>query len=113
MNSPGSCEDGGCEILRNHDIEVRGNRIAAIVSRVGPGHVPDSQVNRGRGMLAIPGLINTHAHVPMGVFRGLVEDVDLSTWFDEFIWPLESNLTADDVFWDMQLGLAETIEACV
>ncbi|MCK5377290.1 MAG: amidohydrolase, partial [Acidobacteria bacterium] len=65
------------------------------------------------GLLAMPGLINTHAHVPMGIFRGLAEDVDIATWFNEYLWPLESNLGADDVFWGMQLGLAEMIESGV
>jgi 5-methylthioadenosine/S-adenosylhomocysteine deaminase len=49
----------------------------------------------------------------MGLFRGLAEDVDIATWFNDFIWPLESNLTAEDVYWGMQLGLAEMIEAGV
>ncbi len=65
------------------------------------------------GLLAVPGLINTHAHVPMGIFRGLAEDVDIETWFNEYMWPLEANLTAEDVFWGMQLGLAEMIAAGV
>jgi 5-methylthioadenosine/S-adenosylhomocysteine deaminase len=64
-------------------------------------------------MLAMPGLVNTHAHVPMGIFRGLAEDVDLATWFNEYMWPLEANLEAEDVFWGMQLGLAEMIQAGV
>jgi 5-methylthioadenosine/S-adenosylhomocysteine deaminase len=49
----------------------------------------------------------------MGLFRGLAEDVDIETWFNEYMWPLESNLTADDVYWGMQLGLAEMIAAGV
>lgn len=65
------------------------------------------------GKLALPGLINTHAHVPMVIFRGLGEDVPIETWFNEYIWPLESNLTEDDVYWGMLLGLVEMIEAGV
>jgi 5-methylthioadenosine/S-adenosylhomocysteine deaminase len=105
------CEDNRCEILRNHDILIRGNRIDQ-VAPTGSGGT-GAEVIDGEGMLAIPGLINTHAHVPMSIFRGLAEDVDISTWFNEYIWPLESNLVADDVFWGMQLGLAEMIEAGV
>jgi len=105
------CEDDRCEILRNHDILIRAKMIEH-VAPTGKAGVAD-EVIEGSGMLAIPGLINTHAHVPMGIFRGLAEDVDISTWFNEFIWPLESNLTAADVFWGMQLGLAEMIEAGV
>ena len=107
------CEDDSCRILRDHDILIRGNRIEAILPAASHGDRGAREVLPGAGMLAIPGLINTHAHVPMGIFRGLAEDVDISTWFNEFIWPLESNLTADDVFWGMQLGLAEMIESGV
>jgi 5-methylthioadenosine/S-adenosylhomocysteine deaminase len=105
------CEDDQCEILRSHDILIRDSRIERVAPTGGAG-AADEAIDGG-GMLALPGLINTHAHVPMAIFRGLAEDVDISTWFNEFIWPLESNLTADDVYWGMQLGLAEMIEAGV
>ena len=107
------CEDDRHHLLRNHDILIRGNRIEAVEPTGSVGEADTFEVIPGAGMLAIPGLINTHAHVPMGIFRGLAEDVDISTWFNEYIWPLESNLTAADVFWGMQLGLAEMIEAGV
>jgi 5-methylthioadenosine/S-adenosylhomocysteine deaminase len=64
-------------------------------------------------MVAMPGLINTHSHVPMVIFRGLAEDVSLETWFNDYMWPLESNLQEEDVYWGMLLGLAEMIEAGV
>ena len=105
------CEGERCEVLRHHDILIRGNRIERVAPNAGSDTV--AHVIDGSGMLAIPGLINTHAHVPMGIFRGLAEDVDIATWFNDYIWPLESNLTADDVYWGMQLGLAEMIEAGV
>jgi 5-methylthioadenosine/S-adenosylhomocysteine deaminase len=105
------CEGDRCEILQNHDILIRGNRIEEVAPGGGTGGA--DEIIDGAGMLAMPGLINTHAHVPMGIFRGLAEDVDISTWFNDYIWPLESNLTADDVYWGTQLGLAEMIEAGV
>ena len=61
----------------------------------------------------MPGLINTHAHTPMVYFRGLVEDVTVEEWFNDYIWPMESNLTEEDVYWGMLLGLAEMIECGV
>jgi 5-methylthioadenosine/S-adenosylhomocysteine deaminase len=64
-------------------------------------------------MLAMPGLINTHAHAPMVIFRGLAEDVSIERWFNEFMWPLESNLTEEDVYWGMLLALVEMIEGGV
>ena len=107
------CVSDECRVLRDQDIMIRDNRIAAIGPTGDEGVGETVEVIPGAGMLAMPGLINTHAHVPMGLFRGLAEDVDIATWFNEYIWPLESNLRADDVFWGMQLGLAEMIEAGV
>ena len=107
------CGGDRCEVLRGQDILIRGNRIEDVrpTGMIGPGEV--DEIVAGRGLLAMPGLINTHAHVPMCLFRGLAEDVDIATWFNDYIWPLESNLTADDVYWGMQLGLVEMVEAGV
>ena len=107
------CQDDRAEVLRDQDLLIRGNRIEAVqpTGSIDPGRC--REVIDASGLLAMPGLINTHAHVPMGIFRGLAEDVDLDTWFNEYMWPLESNLTEEDVFWGMQLGLAEMIEAGV
>jgi len=105
-------ERGVPTIARNQDLVVRGNRIEAI-RPTGQPPEPDLDVIEARQMLAMPGLINTHAHVPMVLFRGLAEDVPLERWFNEFIWPLESNLTEEAVYWGMQLGLIEMIEGGV
>jgi 5-methylthioadenosine/S-adenosylhomocysteine deaminase len=107
------CTDDRCEVLRDQDIVIRGSRIADVRPTGEAGRAEDVEIIPGRGLLAMPGLINTHAHVPMCLFRGLAEDVDIATWFNDYIWPLESNLTADDVYWGMQLGLVEMIEAGV
>jgi 5-methylthioadenosine/S-adenosylhomocysteine deaminase len=49
----------------------------------------------------------------MVLLRGLAEDVAIERWFNEYIWPLESNLQQEDVYWGMTLGLAEMIRAGV
>jgi 5-methylthioadenosine/S-adenosylhomocysteine deaminase len=80
----------------NQDIAISGIRIYAIEPT---GHIQPEEaqcVIEARGLLAIPGLVNTHAHVPMVLFRGLVEDVPITAWFNDYIWPLESYLTAED-----------------
>ncbi|WP_257453105.1 amidohydrolase [Archangium lipolyticum] len=103
---------GTLTVVRNQDILVRGNRIAEIRPTGRPPE-PGVTVLEGQRMLAMPGLINTHAHVPMVLFRGLAEDVSIERWFNEFIWPLESNLTEEDVYWGALLGLLEMIEGGV
>ena len=101
------------DVLRDQDILVSGNTITSIQStgQLDPSHF--RQVIDARRMLAMPGLINTHAHVPMVIFRGLAEDVSIEKWFNDYMWPLESNLQAEDVYWGMLLGIAEMIEAGV
>jgi 5-methylthioadenosine/S-adenosylhomocysteine deaminase len=100
-------------VFSDRDILIRNSRIDAIqpTGKADPSHF--KQVIDANGLLAMPGLINTHAHVPMVIFRGLAEDVSIEKWFNDYMWPLESNLQAEDVYWGMQLGLAEMIEAGV
>ena len=103
--------DEMARVLPDHDILIRGNRI----ERIAPSGAIDAsharQVIDAAGQLAMPGFINCHAHVPMALWRGLGEDVNLESWFNDYIWQLEANLQPEDVFWGMQLGLLEMIEA--
>ena len=96
-----------------HDILIRGNRIETVM-KTGTIDPSTSQFVIGaQGMIALPGLINTHCHTAMAVFRGLAEDVTVEQWFNNYIWPVESNLTPEDVYWATLLGLVEMIEAGV
>jgi 5-methylthioadenosine/S-adenosylhomocysteine deaminase len=107
-------KDGGqVSILQNCDVLISGNRVEAVqpTGKADPSHF--RQVIEANGLLVMPGLINTHAHVPMVIFRGLAEDVSIEKWFNDYMWPLESNLQAEDVYWGMQLGLAEMIRGGV
>jgi 5-methylthioadenosine/S-adenosylhomocysteine deaminase len=101
------------DILRAHDVLIEGAYIRAVqpTGQADPSQFDD--VIRAGGQLVMPGLINTHAHVPMVIFRGLAEDVSIERWFNEFIWPLESNLQPDDVYWGMLLGAAEMLRGGV
>jgi 5-methylthioadenosine/S-adenosylhomocysteine deaminase len=103
---------GKLTLARHQDILVRGGRIAEL-RPTGQAPEPGVTVLEANRMLAMPGLINTHAHVPMVLFRGLAEDVPIERWFNDFIWPLESNLTETDVYWGALLGLIEMIEGGV
>lgn len=105
--------DGLPTVARHQDIAIDGNRITALGPTAPLPSDPALAVIEGKGRLAMPGLINTHAHVPMVIFRGLAEDVSIERWFNEFMWPLESNLQAEDVYWGMMLGLMEMIEGGV
>ncbi|MCX8188087.1 MAG: amidohydrolase [Nitrososphaeria archaeon] len=49
--------------------------------------------------IAIPGLINCHTHAAMNLFRGACDDLPLKLWLEKKIWPLESKLTSEDLFY--------------
>lgn len=105
--------NGTPQVALQQDIFIHGRTIekvapAGSLTAAGYPEVLDAQ-----GLLAIPGLLNTHAHVPMVLFRGLVEDVSIESWFNDYIFPMESNLTPEDVYWGALLGLAESIQAGV
>lgn len=101
------------EIRRNQDIIIDSGQIVEIRPAQTANAPQARDVIEAGEQLAMPGLINTHAHVPMVIFRGLAEDVSIERWFNEFMWPLESNLTEEDVYWGMLLGLVEMIEGGV
>jgi 5-methylthioadenosine/S-adenosylhomocysteine deaminase len=98
-------------LLPRHSIAVGEGYIVRIAPHV--IDEPARETITARGMLAIPGLINGHAHTAMSLFRGVVEDVPIEAWFNDHIWPMETNLTAEDVYWGALLGIAEMIEAGV
>jgi 5-methylthioadenosine/S-adenosylhomocysteine deaminase len=103
-------KDGQPQIAVQQDIDIRGRKIHAIGRDLSVPEDVQTQVIEGQGLLAIPGLMNTHAHVPMVLFRGMVEDVSVQSWFNDYVFPLESNLTPEDVYWGALLGMAEMIE---
>ncbi len=100
-------------VVPAQDIAISGNRIQAILPTGQADASRFGAVIEAHGMIAMPGLINCHAHVPMVLFRGLAEDVSIDRWFNDYIWPLEHNLTPGDVFTGELLGAAEMIRAGV
>jgi 5-methylthioadenosine/S-adenosylhomocysteine deaminase len=67
-------------------------------------------VIEGKNKIALPGLVNTHTHLAMTLFRGFADDLPLKEWLEEKIWPQEAKLTAEDVYWGSLLGICEMIK---
>ncbi|QHY94929.1 5-methylthioadenosine/S-adenosylhomocysteine deaminase [Streptomyces sp. S4.7] len=61
----------------------------------------------------MPGLINCHTHTPMVALRGIAEDLPIEEWFNEWIWPIETNLTDRDIELGALLACAEMIRGGV
>src|SRR6266849_5095383 len=83
-------QDAQRRVIPNVSVRVEDGRIAEIgrLRRLAKDKVIDC-----RRMVLIPGLINTHTHLAMTLFRGYADDLELQEWLEKKIWPLEKKLT--------------------
>jgi 5-methylthioadenosine/S-adenosylhomocysteine deaminase len=103
--------DGSRRVIDEGGIAVSGGRIMAIGPRaeIEKAYTSRQRVNAA-GKLIVPGLINGHTHIPMVLFRGLADDLDLQDWLTKYIFPAEAkNVSEDFVRAGTRLGLAEMI----
>src|SRR5687767_15864185 len=103
--------DGERRIIENGAIAVDDGKIYAVgTHKVTTGAIKCRQTIDATGKIIIPGLINAHTHVPMSLFRGIADDLDLQEWLTKYIFPAEAkNVTEDFVRAGTRLGLAEMI----
>lgn len=59
------------------------------------------------GCVVIPGLVNAHTHAAMALLRGYADDLDLQTWLNDYIWPLEATFGPDDIYLGAKLCAVE------
>lgn len=83
--------DGDGTIFTDGAVAVENGRIVAVgpAAEVAPAY-PDAERIDATGELVIPGLINAHTHVPMTLFRGLADDLELMDWLQAHIFPAEA-----------------------
>ncbi|MEP6718768.1 MAG: amidohydrolase [bacterium] len=98
-------------VIQDAGLAVQGGRIVAIGSRADiAGNYSAPQTINAAGRLIVPGLINGHTHIPMTLFRGLADDLDLQDWLTKYIFPAEAkNVSEEFVRAGTRLGLAEMI----
>ncbi|MGG4551112.1 amidohydrolase [Paenibacillus humicus] len=70
----------------------------------------NAEVMDGKGLLFLPGLINTHGHAAMSLLRGYGDDMVLQKWLQEKMWPMEAKFTGNDVYWGTALSVLEMIK---
>lgn len=92
--------------IEKKDILIEDNTIANIGKALKGEDVIDAS-----GYLVMPGLINTHTHLAMTLFRGYADDVPLQEWLRDYIWPKEMNLTPKDCYYGNLLGIIEMIKS--
>lgn len=97
----------GGKVEEGKNILIEGMRIRSFPEDV--EGISSDEVIDGKGMLALPGLINTHTHVAMTLFRSYADDLALMDWLQNMIWPAEAHLDDDIVYWGSMLAFAEMI----
>jgi len=104
-------EDAQHRVIENGAIAIRGERIVGVGTRaeIDRQFQAKQRLDRPDAILA-PGLINTHTHAAMSLFRGIADDLKLQDWLEKFIFPAEAkNVTPDFVRWGTRLGCLEML----
>ena len=103
--------DAARRVIDNGAIAVVHGRIVAIGPRAEIEKTFQARETLdAKGRVIIPGLINGHTHIPMTLFRGLADDLDLQDWLTKYIFPAEAkNVSEEFVRAGTRLGLAEMI----
>ena len=89
------------------NIYIEGNTIKTIAPEI---IIHADKIINGSKKAAVPGMTNGHTHAAMTLMRGYADDMHLMPWLHEKIWPLEANLTEDDVYWGAKLACLEMIK---
>ena len=89
------------------DIVIENNIITDIVDKYDD---EADEVIDAKGKIVMPGLINCHTHLGMSIFRATNDNLGLDDWLNKKIWPIENNMTDEDVYYSTLLSCLEMLE---
>jgi len=101
------------DYLQHHSLVIQQGRIEAVLptATVDGNYTAEETIDLTDHAL-IPGLINSHTHASMSLFRGLADDLPLMDWLNNHIWPAESKwVNAEFVKDGTRLAIAEMIKS--
>ena len=83
--------DSASRVLTRGAVAIRGNSIIAVDAGevIAASYIARDTLDAG-GQVVMPGLINTHTHAPMVLYRGLADDLALMDWLQKYIFPAEA-----------------------
>ncbi|MBM69328.1 MAG: N-ethylammeline chlorohydrolase [Haliea sp.] len=100
------------QVLENHSLAIRDDRIVAIVPRTDATRLSATDVFELPGHALLPGLVNAHGHAAMSLLRGYADDLPLMPWLEQHIWPAEGrHVSAEFVADGAALAIAEMLRA--
>lgn len=87
---------------------IEGNRFLRIEDHIVE---PAATIIDGTDKALLPPFYNAHTHAAMSLLRGCAEDMPLSEWLQDKIWPLEAKMKADDMYIGTRLAILEMIKS--
>jgi 5-methylthioadenosine/S-adenosylhomocysteine deaminase len=105
--------DGTRRVIPFGAVAIDRDRIAAVgpADEIAARYSAAQRID-ARGQIILPGLINTHTHAPMVLFRGLADDLALMDWLNNYIFPAEAKTVSPDfVRIGTRLAALEMIES--
>ena len=94
---------------KKQSLLIKDDLIAEISDEIDETNV--DKIIDAEGKILLPGLVNTHTHLSMTLFRGLADDLSLDSWLNDHIWPMEANLNGDYCYIGALLGAVELIKS--
>ena len=93
------------------DIIIENDKILKIGKNIIKDYDCDKVIDAS-GKVVMPGIINTHAHVPMSIFRETADGYTLQDWLENKIWPMEAKFEKipDAIYKASLLTFAEMIK---
>ena len=97
-------EKGAVAVKEKQILEV--GKADEILKRYTSGNIME-----GKGRAVMPGLINTHTHAAMVYFRGIADDLPLTEWLNNHIWPAENKWLSPEFISDaIELACLEMLK---
>ena len=97
-------------VLKDYALGIRDGRIALIAPHDQALRQEAREVRHLPNCLLAPGLVNAHGHAAMSLFRGLADDLPLTNWLQDHIWPAEARWVDEAFVRDgSELAIAEQI----
>ena len=94
--------------IKKQDLLIEDNLITKIDSKI---NEEADKIIDAKNKLLMPGLVNTHTHLAMSIFRGYKDELKLEDWLNNAIFPVEAKMNEEDVYYGSYLSCIEMIKS--
>lgn len=102
-------EENGDVKIKKSSLLIENDKITKIDKDIDENNA--SKIINGENKILMPGLINTHTHLSMTLFRSYADDLELDSWLNDYIWPIEAKLNKEYCYIGALLASIEMIKS--